>query len=452
MENTKYNVLYVDDEQDNLEVFEVNFWKDYNLFLALSAIEGLKILENTPIDLIITDQKMPEMTGIEFLEEIVDKYPDAGRIVLTGQMDAQTVLDAVNKGNVYQYIIKPWNKKGLKKVMDNALQIFQLKKENKNLLLQVQLANKQLEEANSSLAVKVNERTAELNEKNRELKQTLKKLRSTQAQLVHSERLASLGMLSAAIGHEINNPLNYIKGAVEILGIHIKNIMPAFEKLEALDEQKADVAEIKEMIREVRSMNLSKIRQDMNRMLDDMKKGTAMTTNIINSLRAFSRADSDKMEMTDIHKGIDSTLMLLKPKFKYQLIEIEKFYGASPAVIKCFPGQLNQVFMNILSNAVDAITDKRNRQEQKEFVGKITITTELAINSIIITIADNGVGMTGTVRKKIFEPFFTTKEEEKGNGLGMHICQEIIERHEGSIMVESTPEEGSKFSIMVPLG
>ena len=307
-------------------------------------------------------------------------------------------------------------------------------------------------EAKKNLDLKVQERTAqvmkqkqeieeiniELNRQKDELQKTLEDLKQAQSQLVQSEKMASLGQLVAGIAHEINNPVNFISAGVDSLSTNLEEIRQVLdiyhkitpdnveEKLQEIEELKAKV-EYKEAIREI------------NKLIESIKNGTNRTTEIVKGLRTFSRLDEDILKMADIHEGLDSTLILLHNKYKNR-IEIVRNYGILPFV-ECYPGQLNQVFMNILSNAVDAIDEK----------GTITIKTLLSNNLIKISIKDTGQGIPENIREKIFDPFYTTKGVGKGTGLGLSISQSIIEKHRGSIDVKSEPGKGTEFIIILPV-
>jgi two-component system, NtrC family, sensor kinase len=267
---------------------------------------------------------------------------------------------------------------------------------------------------------------------------TLKDLKQAQSQLVQSEKMVSLGQLVASIAHEINNPVNFISAGVDSLSTNLEEIRQVLEiyhkitegnvteKLKEIEELKTRV-EYKEAIREV------------NKLIESIKNGTNRTTEIVRGLRTFSRLDEDTLKMADIHEGLDSTLILLHNKYKNR-IEILKNYGNLP-LIECYPGQLNQVFMNILSNTVDAIDEK----------GIITISTSISNGFIQISIKDTGQGIPENIREKIFDPFFTTKRIGKGTGLGLSISQSIIEKHNGSIDIKSEVGKGSEFVIMLPV-
>jgi len=271
-----------------------------------------------------------------------------------------------------------------------------------------------------------------------ELQKTLENLKLTQSQLVQSEKMASIGQLVAGIAHEINNPVTFISAGVDALNTNLEEVRQvldiyhrvtpnnAKEKLKEIEELKEQI-DYKQTIREI------------DKLVNSVKTGTERTTEIVKGLRTFSRLDEDVLKIADIHEGLDSTLILLRNKYK-EHIEIEKQYGDIPE-IECYPGQLNQVFMNILSNAIDAINDK----------GTIAINTSKSIGSVSVSIKDTGKGIPEEIQSKIFEPFFTTKEVGQGTGLGLSICHSIIEKHSGSIEVNSKAGKGSEFVIIVPV-
>ncbi len=285
---------------------------------------------------------------------------------------------------------------------------------------------------------KIEEINHELNRQKDEVQKTLEDLKQAQTQLVQSEKMASLGQLVAGIAHEINNPVNFISAGVDSLTTNLEEIRQVLdiyhkitadnvtEKLQEIENLKQKV-EYKEALREI------------NKLIESIKNGTKRTTDIVRGLRTFSRLDEDILKMADLHEGLDSTLILLHNKYKNR-IEIIKNYGNLPQV-ECYPGQLNQVFMNLLSNAVDAIDDK----------GTITISTSLSDSLIKISIKDTGQGIPENIRKKIFDPFFTTKGVGKGTGLGLSISQSIIEKHKGTMTYKSEPGKGTEFIILIPV-
>jgi signal transduction histidine kinase len=277
-----------------------------------------------------------------------------------------------------------------------------------------------------------------LEDQKEELQKTLESLKMAQSQLVQSEKMASIGQLVAGIAHEINNPVTFISAGVDALNTNLEEVRQVLDIYHRITPNNAreklkEIQELKEQI------DYNEAIREINKLIDSVKTGTERTTEIIKGLRTFSRLDEDVLKIADIHEGLDSTLILLRNKYK-QRIEINKYYGNIPE-IECYPGQLNQVFMNILSNAIDAIDDK----------GIIAISTSKSNKSIRISIKDSGRGISENIKSKIFDPFFTTKEVGQGTGLGLSICHSIIEKHRGSIEVKSEVGKGSEFVIVVPV-
>ncbi len=323
----------------------------------------------------------------------------------------------------------------------------------------------------NQLIQRVSERTDELQRalatselRTIQLQDTVEALQSTQSQLIQTEKMSTLGQLVAGVAHEINNPVNFIHGNIT----HAKTYLEDLLELIHLYQQKplSNDPEIQALIDEI---DLDFIEQDLPALLGSIKLGTDRICDIVKSLRTFSRLDEAAMKEVDIHEGIESTLLILSNRIKAKpsraAIELVKDYGDLP-LIECYAGQLNQVFMNILSNAIDAL-DERWTQDQtgserspdlsttmpdSDDHPVIRITTQL-INreAIAIHIQDNAGGMTEQVRDRIFEPFFTTKPAGKGTGLGMSISSQIItQKHHGHLRCQSTPRHGTEFVIELP--
>ncbi|MEH2086170.1 ATP-binding sensor histidine kinase [Nostoc sp.] len=312
-------------------------------------------------------------------------------------------------------------------------------------------ANEQLADYSHILEERVVVRTAELNEKNQHLQEALEELQSTQSKLIQSEKMSSLGQMVAGIAHEINNPINFIHGNITHATDYVQQLLDLINLYQQQYPHPSEIVEQK-----IEEMDVEFLTEDLPRVLDSMKVGSSRIRNIILSLRNFSRLDESEMKPVNIHEGIDSTLMILQHRLKENNnraeIEVFKEYAQLPDIL-CYAGQLNQVFMNILSNAIDALEDYNNGEDSPRKNPQIRIRTELGeVNTLKIRIADNGYGMTAQVMQKIFDPFFTTKAVGSGTGLGLSISyQVVVDKHKGQLSCESTLGEGTEFVIEIPL-
>lgn len=298
-----------------------------------------------------------------------------------------------------------------------------------------------------------------LRQKADELAITLQQLQQTQSQIIQSEKMSSLGQMVAGVAHEINNPVNFIFGNINHARDYIQDLIGLLELYRAEYPEPSE-----EIQAEIEEIELDYLMDDIPKLLSSMTVGAERIREIVKSLRVFSRVDESDMKKADIHAGIDSTLMILQHRLKEKkdkkAIAIQRNYGELP-LVQCYPGQLNQVFMNILSNALDALEEQEKDaelQQNFENLSEITITTEpigmvdQKPEAIAIHISDNGTGMPEETRRKLFEPFFTTKDVGKGTGLGLSISHSIItDKHGGKLTCESEPGKGAKFTIQIPV-
>ena len=298
------------------------------------------------------------------------------------------------------------------------------------------------------------EAEAQLQQQAKDLEHALQELQRTQTQMVQSEKMSSLGQLVAGVAHEINNPVNFIYGNLTHANAYTQDLLGLLSLYEEHYPNPVDAIKA-----EVEAIDQEFLMADLPKLLVSMKVGADRIQKIVASLRSFSRLDEAEVKDVDIHEGIDSTLMILHNRLKSKsdcpAIEIVKDYGTLPK-IECYAGQLNQVFMNILSNAIDAL-DEQNQQRSlaafAEHPSIITIQTRATSNkTVVIQIADNGPGIPDVVQKRLFDPFFTTKAVGKGTGMGMSISHQVItERHKGRLKCLSSLGQGATFVIEIPV-
>ena len=415
-------ILIVDDTPTNLDVIsEALSNAGYKVAIATSGERALQQIERRQPDLILLDVMMPGIDGFETCKRLKAnaKTCDIPVIFMTALADVDNKVKGLKLGAV-DYVTKPFQEQEVLARVKTHLQL--------RLLTQ-------------NLEQQVAQKTAEL--------------RAAQIQVIQREKMSALGNLVAGVAHEINNPVGFISGNIQPALDYINDL---FGLLDLVQQESANfTGAIQEKIE---AIDLDYIREDLPKLLSSMQEGVNRIKDISISLRTFSRADSDRPVACNIHDGIDSTIMILKHRLKASdtrpEIQIIKEYGELPQV-ECYAGQLNQVFINILGNAIDALEESNTGRSYADITinpNQIIIKTELSSDreQAIIRIKDNGKGMNEEVKQKIFDHLFTTKEVGKGTGLGLAIaCQIIVEKHSGILEVNSALGQGAEFAILLPL-
>lgn len=444
METSKQEtILIVDDNPTNIKIL-FSFLKEFG-FKVLVAKDGesaLSQLEEVLPDIILLDVQMPGIDGFETCSRLKDsdRTKDIPVIFITALSDAQEKVKGLTIGAV-DYITKPFQHQEVLARINIHLRM-------QNLTKQLQEQNVLLQQLTSELEERVLSRTAELRE-------SLEKLQQAQIQLVQSEKMSSLGELVAGVAHEINNPVSFIAGNVSLASEYTDNILNHLRLYQQVFPEPG--AEIEQHAEDI---EIDYLLEDLPKMVASMEVGVDRIRQISVSLRSFSRMDNTSKTQVNIHEGLDSTLMILQHRIKANDhrpdIEVIKEYGDLP-LVNCYPSPLNQVFMNLLANAIDALDEDnlkkgRSYEEIKQDPNRLIIkTSAIEGGGVEIKIADNGPGIPAQMQSRIFEPFVTTKPVGKGTGLGLSICHDIIiEKHGGSLLCNSQLGEGTEFVIRIP--
>lgn len=461
-------ILIVDDSAANLGILSEFLANDgYRVRLEKDGKSAIDAIEVQKPDLILLDAIMPGMDGFETCKwlQASAEFKDIPILFMTALSDPADKVKAFDLGAV-DYLTKPFQQEEVLARIRLHLRLRSLtqtlKEQNQQLQKEVEdriEAEAALQELARTLEQRVRDRTLELSN-------SFEELQNTQTQLIQTEKMASIGEIVAGVAHEINNPIGFIAGNLKHLEEAIAEILDHLHLYQ--NHCTPSIAAIKEHEEQI---DLNYLIEDIPHMLHAMKLGVDRIGNISISLRNFSRADTSAKVVGDLLEGIESTLLILQHRLKGNSnrpsIKIIKEYNELPP-IPCYPAQLNQVFMNLLANAIDALEEKyqtdgeklKSKKDKSEFLDlpegeqpTIWIRTEsIDDRGVIIRIADNGAGIDPEICDRLFEPMFTTKPRGKGTGLGLSISRQIVEeRHGGSLTCHSIPGEGSEFAIAIPI-
>jgi signal transduction histidine kinase len=419
MNNTsdrKATILIVDDAPDNLAVLNDMLHPDYAVRAATSGEKALQAAAMTPRpDLILLDIMMPGMDGYEVMQRLQASPAtrDIPVIFVTALDSAEAEIRGL-KGGAVDYITKP---------LIAPITLARIRTQ-----LELKQARDRLQDQNAWLEAEVARRQQEAQQ--------------IQMQLLQGEKMAAIGQLAAGIAHEINNPVGFVSSNLGSLERYLQDMFEILDAYQPLDQADTATEEARALVAALKQQKeLDYLRTDVRQLIDESRDGLSRVREIIQDLKSFSRRDDvADWQWADLHKGLESTLHIVWNELKYNC-ELHREYGELPQVY-CMPSQLNQVFMNLLVNAAQAIEDH----------GDVTLRTGRQGETVWVEVSDTGKGISAENLKRIFEPFFTTKPVGKGTGLGLSLSLGIIEKHGGRMEVRSEPGLGSTFKVILPIG
>ncbi len=401
----KSSILIIDDEEEIARQLKRTLQKEgYIVFVANNGKKGLEIIETNKIDVVVTDIMMEDINGIEVLKKAKTLYHDIEGIMITGFQDRDFAIKSLRAG-AFDYITKPIDLDNLLFSIKKAIERIHLHRNRLYRNRELKISSDIISKMNEELERRIQERSREVND--------------MQVQLFQTSKLATLGEMSAGLAHEINQPLG---------GISL--VAASFRKL---------------MARELLTP------EEIESGLDDIETSVQRMTKVIQHIRTFARQDLLEFIQVDVNATLESAMGLLSEQLRLHEITVERNYAPDLPKIVGEPFQLEQVWINLITNARDAVDEKGKQDPEYEKLITISTSYDPGLKRIIIRVRDNGQGMPEEVRKKIFEPFFTTKEVGKATGLGLAISYGIIQEHQGSIELETNDGEGITISVLLPL-
>jgi len=442
-------ILVVDDHPDNLDLLEVVLQRqDYDVYRAANGMEALRTVPTVVPDLILLDIMMPEMDGYTVCERL-KADPETCNIpilFISALNDAHDKVRAFQVGGM-DYITKPFQ---IKEVLARVAHHLMIRRLQQDLSIQ----NAQLQ---AEIAARI-QVELELRQKRDRLEQALQDINRAQVQMIQTEKMSSLGQLVAGMTHEINNPINFVQGNLIHTATYTQQLLSLLSSYQSAFPNLPP-----ELQAQLDSIDLDFMQEDLPKLIASMEVGTARILSIVQSLKVFSRVDESSLQFFDLHQGIESSLLLLQHRFSPNIwrskIIIEQHYELMFAV-ECHAGQINQVFMHLLNNAVDAIDESWMRKMgdcpmlNPDIVllsPKIRIVTRSIDDDWVqVQISDTGLGIDDAVRSRIFDPFFTTKPIGQGTGLGLSTSYQIIKAQHGGRISQREISGETVFSIEIP--
>ena len=424
MADKRATVLVVDDEENNRKVVAAQLKNQgYVILTADSGEAALEIVDQQMPDLVLLDAMMPGISGFDVAEILKSEQRTANIpiIMITALGSSESRISALANG-VEEFLTKPVAREELVMRIRNLLKLKKFQDD--------------LSTYSNELEVQVAERAKALNDANMQLDEAQKRL-------LQSDKMAALGQLAAGVAHEINNPVGYVNSNLGTLKGYAKDFLKILRAYQAVEQTRMTDTESMDRLKQMKAdFDLDFLCEDMPQLIDESIDGLSRVRRIVQDLKGFAHADvQHQWELADLHKCLDTTLNIANNEIKYKATVMRE-YGELPE-IECCPSQLNQVFLNILVNAAQAIPVDGN--------GLITVRTNCASDAVSIEISDNGQGISPENIKRIFEPFFTTKPVGMGTGMGLSLSYGIIHKHNGYIDVSSEVGKGTTFRIVLPI-